>query len=169
VAIPPIVINGTADAARSLLESAEYGLVVEVVEQRDPVLAAGTVITTNPPPNTLVDRGSTVVLIVSSGPGQERVPPLIGLTEGQARNQLSDKGFGVTVTYRELPPGDARDGTVLEQSIPTGQEVDKGTTIDLVVGQSRVAETTTTTSTTTTTTTTSAPPQSTAPPASAEP
>jgi beta-lactam-binding protein with PASTA domain len=166
VSIPPIIINGTADAARSLLESAEYGLVVEIAEQVDPVLAAGTVISTNPPPNTLVDRGSTVVLIVSSGPGKGRVPPLVGLTEGQARNQLDDKGFGINVTYRELPPGDSRDGTVLEQSIPTGQEVDKGTVIDVVVGQSRVAETTTTTSTTTTTTTTVA---STVPPPTAPP
>jgi serine/threonine-protein kinase len=153
VSIPPTVINDEVEVARSLLESAEYGLKVTIQEQVDPVIPAGIVISTNPPPNTLVNKGSTVTLIVSSGPGQERVPPLVGLTEGQARNLLDDRGFGIEVTYRELPPGDSRDGTVLEQSVPTSQLVNKGTVITVVVGQSRVAETTTTTSTTTTTTT----------------
>jgi serine/threonine-protein kinase len=165
VSIPPTVINDTVEVATALLESAEYGLEVVVQTQVDPVIEAGVVISTNPPPNTLVDRGSTVTLIVSSGPGQERVPPLVGLTEGQARNLLDDRAFGIDVSYRELAPGDSRDGTVLEQSIPTSQLVDKGTVILVVVGQARVAETTTTTSTTTTTTTVppTAPP--TAPPA----
>ena len=157
VSIPPTVINDEVDVARNLLESAEYGLEVEIQQQVDPVIPAGIVISTNPPPNTLVNKGTTVTLIVSSGPGQERVPPLVGLTEGQSRNLLDDRGFGVDVTYRELPPGDPRDGTVLEQSVPTSQLVDKGTVIVVVVGQARVAETTTTTSTTTTTTTTVAP------------
>ena len=94
VSIPPTVINDEVDVARSLLESAEYGLKVEIQQQVDPVIPAGVVISTNPPPNTLVDKGSTVTLIVSSGPGQERVPPLVGLTEGQARNLLDDRGFG---------------------------------------------------------------------------
>ena len=107
VSIPPTVINDEVDVARSLLESAEYGLKVEIQQQVDPVIPAGVVISTNPPPNTLVDKGSTVTLIVSSGPGQERVPPLVGLTEGQARNLLDDRGFGIEVTYRELPPGDS--------------------------------------------------------------
>jgi serine/threonine-protein kinase len=154
VSIPPTVINDELEVARALLESAEYGLTVAVQEQVDPVIPAGIVINTNPPPNTLVNKGSTVTLIVSSGPGQERVPPLVGLTEGQARNLLDDRGFGIEVTYRELPPGDPADGTVLEQSIATSQLVDKGTVVTVVVGQARVAETTTTTSTTTTTTTT---------------
>jgi len=154
VSIPPTVINESADAARSLLESADYGLKVQIQTQVDPVIPAGVVISTDPPPNTLVDKGSNVTLIVSSGPGQERVPPLVGLTEGQSRNLLDDRGFGVQVTYRELPPGDPRDGTVLEQNIPTSQMVDKGTVVVVVVGQARVAETTTTSSTTTTTTTT---------------
>ena len=158
VSIPPTVINDEVEVARSLLESAEYGLRVEIQQQVDPVIPAGVVISTNPPPNTLVDKGSTVTLIVSSGPGQERVPPLVGLTEGQSRNLLDDRGFGIEVSYRELPPGDSRDGTVLEQSIPTSQMVDKGTVVVVVVGQARVAETTTTTSTTTTTTTTTLPP-----------
>jgi beta-lactam-binding protein with PASTA domain len=154
IAIPPTIINDPVEVARDLLESEQYGLVVEVVEQVDELIEPGIVINSNPAPNTLVARGSTVTLIVSSGPGQVRVPPLVGLTEGTARNLLDERGLGIDVSYRELDPGDAFDGTVLEQSIASNQEVDKGTVISVVVGQARAPETTTTTSTTTTTTTT---------------
>jgi beta-lactam-binding protein with PASTA domain/predicted Ser/Thr protein kinase len=170
VSIPATVIGDEADVARALLESEAYGLVVTTVERVDDVIEAGIVIDTNPPPNTLVERGSTIELVVSSGPGQVRVPPLVGLTEGQARNSLDEQGLAVEVSYQELAPGAPEDGTVLEQSIPPTEEVDKGTTVSIVVGQARVAETTTTTTTTTTTippTTTTAPPAATttAPPA----
>ena len=161
VAVPPILIGDTVEEAQALLESAEYGLVVTVTTQVDDVIPAGIVIATNPPPNTLVERGSTVELIVSSGPGQVRVPPLVGLTEGQARNLLADSGLGIDTQYRELPPGDPADGTVLEQSVPPDQEVDKGTVISVVIGQARVAETTTTTVPPTTTTTTTTVPETT--------
>jgi len=158
VAIPATVINDPVDVARSLLESAQYGLVVTTIEQVDENIAAGIVIDTNPAPNTLVVRGSTVQLIVSSGPGKVRVPPLVGLTEGQARNLLDEAGLAISgPTYQELEPGDARDGTVLEQSVAQGTEVDKGTAIAIVVGQAVVAETTTTTTTLPPTTTTQAP------------
>ena len=154
VSIPATVIGDELEIARALLESDAYGLVVTTVERVDDVIPAGIVIDTNPPPNTLIERGASIELVISSGPGQVRVPPLVGLTEGQARNSLDEEGLGVQVSYQELAPGAAEDGTVLEQSIPPTQEVDKGTTISIVVGQARVAETTTTTSTTTTTTTT---------------
>ncbi|MFW2335192.1 PASTA domain-containing protein, partial [Ilumatobacter sp.] len=167
VSIPATVIGDEEAVARSLLESDAYGLVVTTVERVDDVIPAGIVIDTNPPPNTLVERGSTVELIVSSGPGQVRVPPLVGLTEGQARNSLDEEGLGADVSYQELEPGAPEDGTVLEQSIPPTQEVDKGTVISLVVGQARIAETTTTTSTTTTTTT--VPPTTTTPPTTTSP
>ena len=168
VPIPASVIGDEVDVARSLLESAEYGLVVEVREQVDEAIPAGIVISTEPAPNTLVNRGETVVLVVSSGPGQKIVPTLVGVEEGTARNLLDDLGFKVEVQFKELPPGDPKDGTVLEQSIPTGQLVDKGTTITIVVGQATVAQTTTTSTTTTTTsttttTTTVAPPPTVAP------
>jgi serine/threonine-protein kinase len=160
VAIPATVINDPVDVATALLESAQYGLVVTTVDQVDENIPAGIVINTDPAPNVLVPRGSTVQLIVSSGPGQVRVPPLVGLTEGQARNLLDEAGLGADVSYQVLEPGDPRDGTVLEQSIPSDQVVDKGTTIIIIVGQAVVAETTTT-STTTTTTTTTVPPTTT--------
>jgi len=151
VSIPATVINDPVDIATALLESAQYGLVVTTIDQVDENIPAGVVINTDPAPNVLVTRGSTVTLIVSSGPGQVRMPALVGLTEGQARNLLDESGLGIDVGYQILEPGDPRDGTVIEQSVASGQEVDKGTRISIVVGQAVVAATTTTTTTTTTT------------------
>ena len=162
VSIPATVIGDELAVATELLESDAYGLVVTSSERVDDEIPAGVVIDTNPKPNTLLARGGTVELIVSSGPGQVRIPPLRGLDEGQARNSLAELGLTVDVSYQELEPGSPDDGTVLEQSVPTGQEVDRGTQVAIVVGQARVAETTTTTtSTTTTTTTTTVPPTTT--------
>ena len=91
---------------------------------------------TNPPPGTLVARGSTVTLIVSSGPGQVTRAAARRLTEGQARNLLDDRGFGVEVTYRELPPGDPNDGTRdRARASRPGTPVDSGTVVAVVVGQ----------------------------------
>jgi eukaryotic-like serine/threonine-protein kinase len=151
VAIPGIVIGDAEADARALLTSDQYGLVVETQQQQDPS-PAGTVIGVNPEPNTLVRRGSTVTLIVSSGPGQVTVPPLRGLTEGQARSQLDAQELLANVSYQDLTPGDPNDGRVISQDIGAGTAVDRGVTVTLVVGRATAAATTTTTSTTTTTT-----------------
>jgi beta-lactam-binding protein with PASTA domain len=102
-----------------------------------------------------------VTLIVSSGPGQVTVPPLRGVTEGQARNQLAAQELGVNVTYQELSPGDPNDGRVISQDVPGGSQVDRGTVVNLVVGRATAPATTTSTSTTTTTTTTTTVPATT--------
>jgi len=161
ISVPATLIGDPLDVARDLLESDAYGLVVQVIEEVDENIPAGVVIRTNPQPNTLVDRGSTIELIISSGPGQVIVPPLVGLSEGEARNLIADRGLEVEVSRQELAPGDSRDGTVLEQSIDQGQQVDRGTLIQVVVGEARAPETTTTTTTTTSTTTTTVPESST--------
>ena len=152
VAIPAIIIGDPEADVRALLESDQYGLVVQSRQQEDAAVA-GTVIGIEPEPNTLVARGSTVTIIVSSGPGQVTVPPLRGLTEGQARNQLSSVGLNANVTYQELAPGDPNDGRVVSQDVTAGSAVDPGTTVNIVVGRATAPATTTTTSTTTTTTT----------------
>jgi eukaryotic-like serine/threonine-protein kinase len=156
VAVPGIIIGDAEADARALLTSEQYGLVVETQLQQD-ASPAGTVLAVNPEPNTLVRRGSTVVLIVSSGPGQVTVPPLRGLTEGQARNQLAAQELLANVTYQDLSPGDPNDGRVISQDIGAGTAVDRGTTVNLVVGRATAAATTTTSTTTTTTVPATAP------------
>ncbi len=163
VVIPQSVIGGTADAARALLESPEYGLRVETRNQSDPSVPAGLVISTEPGPTTFVDRGSTVILVVSSGPEMVDVPSLEGLTETQALNRIQNAGLQPNRQTTDLPPGDAMNGRVVSQDPAAGSSIQRGSTITFVVGVAQqptttVAPTTTTAAPTTTTTTTTVPP-----------
>jgi len=67
--------------------------------------------------------------------GQEEVavPGVEGLTEREARGHLSAVGLGARVRLRESSEGNA--GRVLEQSVPGGREVEKGSRILLAVGE----------------------------------
>ncbi len=161
VAIPSIIINDPVEEARALLESTEYGLVVVVEDVVDDLVEVGLVVRTNPEPGSLVNRGSTVTLFVSSGPGQVTMPPLVGNPEGQATNLLRELGLREQVEYRDLQPGDPNDGLVIQQSVNPGVNVDKGTNVRLIVGRATAPATTTSTTTTTTTTTTTVPPTTT--------
>jgi serine/threonine-protein kinase len=156
VPIPATVVGANVDVARSTLTAEPYLFVVKTESREDPQVPAGTVLEVRPAPNTLVPKGSEVTLVVSSGPGQETVPPLRGLTEGQARNSLTSKSLVPNVTYTDLAPGDPNDGLVISQSIPAGTLVNRGSTVGMVVGRA-TAPVTTLPPTTTTTTTTVAP------------
>ncbi|WP_375001334.1 Stk1 family PASTA domain-containing Ser/Thr kinase [Aeromicrobium sp. CTD01-1L150] len=122
----PNVVNLSFDEAESNLEDA--GLRVER-EERDSDEERNTVIATNPPANTQVDRGSTVTVIVSRG--QVAVPNVVGQDEDQAIKTLEDAGFDVET--REDPNATAPEGEVSAQSIPEGQRVAPGTTITITV------------------------------------
>ena len=66
------------------------------------------------------------------GVGEGRVPSLVGLSEEEARGRLREEGFGVAVELRKSPPEE--DGEVLEQSVPVGKEVQRGSRVALAVG-----------------------------------
>ena len=163
VSVPALVINQPEATAVDFLQN-ETGLIVTVERIVDATVAEGIVIRTDPAPSTIVKRGSNITVYVSSGPGKTTVPPLIGATEQQALDLLTDdtRQLVPVVEYRDLDdPEDPNDGLVMEQSVDGGTEVDKGTEVIIVVGVAPEPTTTTSTSTTTTTTTTTvAPPAS---------
>jgi serine/threonine-protein kinase len=150
IAIPASVIGDSVDVATDLLASEPYGFDVITESQQDAEVPAGTVIATRPEPGTLLARGSTVTLVVSAGPGQVTVPPVVGNTEAAARNSLASTELQASVEYRDLQPGDPNDGLVISQSVAPGTAVDRGTTVALVVGRATAPVTTTSTTTTTT-------------------
>jgi hypothetical protein len=66
------------------------------------------------------------------GVGKGQVPRVVGLSEKEARGRLGEEGFGVAVERRKSPPQEK--GRVLEQSVPVGKEVKRGSRIALAVG-----------------------------------
>ncbi len=115
--------------AVSFLES--KGLKVQVVEEEDETVKAGTVMRYEP---ELVADGGTVYLYVSSGPHVDKVPApyLVGKTEEEAIALLAEN---------ELMPGNTstessdtvEKGSIISQSVTSGTQLEKGSKIDYVV------------------------------------
>jgi eukaryotic-like serine/threonine-protein kinase len=163
VQVPGEVIGMTEVEARAVLEAAPYEFVVTTDVRASPTVPASTVMEIRPGPGELVEKGSDVLIIVSSGPEDVRVPVVVGRTEAQARNTLTEIGLIPVVTYQDGAFGPAEDGRVISQSLPVGSRVQPGTEVNLVVARNTAPPSTTIPPTTTTTpaTATSAPPATT--------
>jgi serine/threonine-protein kinase len=156
-ALVPDVSNYTEESAKATLESS--GLKVGEVESvNDPGVDKGKVIETDPEAGDTVSIGSRVDLKVASG--QVKVPDVVGESRGDAQQTLTDARLTYKTTFRD---SDKDEGTVLSQT-RTGDTVDVGTEIVLVVSQVPQP----TTPPTTTAPPTTAPPTS-APPTTAPP
>ena len=68
-----------------------------------------------------------------SGPEQDKVSGVEGLTGQEARERLADAGFDTQVRPRKSPEEDS--GRVLEQSVPGGNEAEEGSKTLLTVGE----------------------------------
>jgi serine/threonine-protein kinase len=128
----PNVINLSEGEARRQIEGA--GFQVAVDNAPSSTIAAGTVISQNPGANKKADKGSTVTIVVSSGPQQARIPTVAGKSEDDARTTLEDLGFNVDT--QDVPVTDpAQDGAVQGTDPPAGQTVDRGSTVTMLVGR----------------------------------
>jgi len=163
VQVPGEVIGMTEIEARAVLEAVPYEFVVTTDVRSDPIVPENTVMEIRPGPGQLIEKGSDVLIIVSSGPEDVRVPVVVGRTEAQARNTLTEIGLIPDVQYQDGDFGPNEDGRVISQSLPVGSTVPPGTTMTIVVARNTAPPSTTTppTTTTTTTTTTTVPPTTT--------
>ncbi|HXX91549.1 MAG TPA: Stk1 family PASTA domain-containing Ser/Thr kinase [Acidimicrobiales bacterium] len=87
----PNVVGQQLTTACSLL--GQSGLTCGTTTYQSSSLAQGQVISTTPAPFTQVNRGSSVNLVVSSGPGTTAVPGIIGDTPNGAHSALQAAGF----------------------------------------------------------------------------
>ncbi len=91
--------------------------------------AAGAVLSGGPDGPVLGSLGEAGQAL---GIGKAEVPKVEGMTEEEARGRLGEEGFGVRVEHRQSSRED--EGKVLEQSVPAGREVGRGSRIALAVG-----------------------------------
>ena len=130
------VTGQTQEAATALFKAEPFKFAVTVSTEANPTIAKGLVLRTEPAANAQLAVGGAITLIVSSGPEQVVVDPLVGNTEAVARTRLTQKGLVVgAVTYINVVAGDANDGRVISQSVPPGTKVDPGSTVSLQVGR----------------------------------
>lgn len=126
--IPELEGQAQADA---ILALEDLGLEVEVIEEASEDVEEGLVIRTEPNAGTKVDRGSTVQLIVSSGPPGVRVPDVTNLNQTTASNQLGQAGFDVEVVEEASSTVD--EGRVIRTEPAAGTEAPKSSRVKLVV------------------------------------
>jgi serine/threonine-protein kinase len=128
VTIPPVKGQPAAQAETALRG---LGLEVDVREGTDPDVAPGIVIDTDPAAGEQAHEGDTVILRVSSGPGDVEVPDVVGQSESDATAALRAEEFGVT---REEAASDTVDeGLVISQRPGGGEQAAKGSDVTIVV------------------------------------
>jgi beta-lactam-binding protein with PASTA domain/predicted Ser/Thr protein kinase len=126
----PAVTGLTRAAATQALKQAH--LQADAVQQSSQTVAAGRVISQSPAAEASAPRGSTVTILVSSGPPLVAVPDTRGQSEAAARRALRSAGLKVAVRHQAVSSR-ARGGTVIDQTPSSGRRP-KGSTVTIVVG-----------------------------------
>ena len=139
---PEIVTVHLADlsdkpAAEAKKYLQENNLVAEEKEVADNEVKEGNVVSTDPGPGTDVPEGETVVLKVSTGPEDVKVPDLKGMSEAQARQELEKAGLNAGSNIEENSPDEDK-GTVLSTEPKKDSTVKAGSTVDLVLSSGKV-------------------------------
>jgi VWFA-related protein len=137
----PNVVNQPQAAATTAITGA--GLAVgAVTQQSSATVTAGNVISQNPAAGVGVTAGSSVNLVVSTGPvpapGPVPVPNVVGQTQTLATQTITGAGLVLgTVTQRSSATVAA--GNVISQSPTAGTSVSLGSAVSLVVSSGPVA------------------------------
>jgi serine/threonine-protein kinase len=129
----PDVTGQPAGSAKQTLESAGFKVSQRTSPSSD--VEKGMVIQTNPRAGQQVDQGSTVLMIVSSGPENSQVPNVVGLTEADAVKALREAGLQHQVVTVPQQTPDQQVGTVVRQSLEAGRQVPPGSTVIIYVVQ----------------------------------
>ncbi|MFB9778025.1 Stk1 family PASTA domain-containing Ser/Thr kinase [Brevibacterium otitidis] len=110
------------------------GLAPATREEFSTSVPAGKVIGTDPAAGTELDKDSVVTVIVSKGEELFAAPDVSKMTESEARSAIEGASLQVGSVDREYSDS-VPDGTVISQSLQEGEEVSKGTEVDLVVSK----------------------------------
>jgi serine/threonine-protein kinase len=128
VAPVPKVVGERATRAMSVLAKAGFKVKSHGVESS---VKPGFVVTQDPKAGAEADKGATVDLGVSSGPGQQLVPDVSNLPAKQAVETLNNNGFRVT---QDVQPSDTvAAGAAIRTSPPANRVIPKGSEVRLIV------------------------------------
>ena len=129
----PSVVGVPQAEAQLVLKRA--GFATDAQTATSPTVPAGIVIGTDPAGGQKADKGSTVTVTVSAGPGTARVPDVTGKPRSAAIQALEDKGFEVGEERRASDT--ISENRVIETRPAAGQELDRGSTVTVVISTGR--------------------------------
>ncbi len=135
---------------QAILQLGQKNLTVgTVTQQASSTIQSGSVINSSPQPNQMVDVGTAINLIISSGPANITMPRVINYTQDFALATLQGSPYNFVVTVIDVQSCSQDVGNVVDQSPLGGVSTSPGSSVTIYVG---VSSGTTTTSSTTTTT-----------------
>jgi eukaryotic-like serine/threonine-protein kinase len=135
VPVPQDLVGLTREEAEARLTTA--GLVADFQEAPSDDVDAGIVISQVEDVPEQLPRGSEVPLVVSSGPEETEIPDLEGEQYEDAVAELEALGLEVELDFRN--EGDHDEGEVIRTDPDEGEEVDRGSTVVVVVAGGSVA------------------------------
>ncbi len=132
----PAIQGMSRDEAETTIRN--LNLTVAWEKEYSETVEKNTVIKTSPVTGTEVDEGSTVTITLSDGPAKVSVPGnLEGQSESYVRSVLEEAGFTAgrtsTVNSPTVPTG-----MVVTTEPGTGESVDAGATIDIILSTGKV-------------------------------
>ena len=131
VTIPSIVGLNLSDAQAKLKSS---GLTYQDGGTTTSDKAAGTVVSCDPNVGTSVKSGSSVKVVLSSGPKTTAVPDLTGVDLTTAKSTITQAGFVVGTITKEYSDS-VTSGAVISEDPTAGSSLVAGGTINLVISQ----------------------------------
>ncbi len=137
----PDVLLQTRASAEAELRANGFEVSVSTASSND--VEKGLVSSQDPDPGQAAPKGSTVAIVVSTGPEATPVPDVRGQDRDSASATLRNAGFEVTVREQETTdPGVA--GTVIDQNPAPGVQAVPGSTVTIVIGKLALQPPTTT-------------------------
>lgn len=130
----PDVVGQDINAGRNRLQEAGFVVRVDIVPSTEP---EGRIVAQNPAAGTAARRGANVRLNVSEGPqptARVAISDVVGLTQAEARRELTTAGFRVRV-FDEPTPDPAEVGFVVRQEPQAGRRAPRGAEVAIYVGR----------------------------------
>jgi len=131
----PDVVGMDAGNARDVLVAS--GLVASVSYENDDTVPEGTVVWQDIAPDTLVNRGDTISIVVSSGRELIPVADITGITQADAADTLRAQGFEVVIS--EAASDTVGAGYVVSQLPTAGASLVEGVRVVITVSTGPVA------------------------------
>ena len=126
----PDVTGQPQTAAANRLGQA--GFQVRTTNEASDSVTSGNVIRTDPAAGADAAQGSTVTIVVSTGPDRVAVPDVVGDSQSTAEQAIS--GAGLSVSVQKVASGPTNAGIVSGQSPGAGTQVNPGSTVTIQVG-----------------------------------
>ena len=108
------------------------GLALDITRTSDAIKPAGTVIMQSPEYGTVMRKGETLCVTVSTGPEEQMIPNVVGKSVTEARTELDRLGFTLLVLPEREISAEPWD-TVLSQNPKSGELMPNSTVVQVTL------------------------------------